>query len=538
VEGISPAENRAKKDELFEMAEGRAVDVVSEADRAHRLQESCAFSWKLYELDLRTALFRHRKLIEASSASPEMTDTVEAEWALLAKGGAQARELCDLITPSSKAIGTGLVMQIKANMAAQREETAKVLARELALEFPERLEDIAACFELAELGQIRKDAADKTFRPLSSDPAPTGIAECDAYSAGFACSLRRVLPSNEPDLQAFIEESAETAANLSEASRAEKKAARARCKKNIELARQPPRKDWCFAPDYAAARKEGPAPPAPPVSGDFGFAWGAPCSVPVTETVTKNGKEVVLRYTVDLTRPKKGRPLEVAMNGMRLVSVDGKSVAAGAAAGFDATLAEFGELPTFVVDSKGYFVEVANIDRFIKDVATEDAAGIIDQDKFRFAMQEKLAMYWRSWVESWIGWDLAVGEHVAEPYANEQPTGRVAGTIEYERLPDAHGHAALRIRIRPDAETIKYAASALLSDELGAKAKFGAATDKSNLSLDMLITYYVETDPTTLRPRLTRREQRVEARVGEKNPKIETETREAFWNWKRAEGCH
>jgi len=240
------------------------------------------------------------------------------------------------------------------------------------------------------------------------------------------------------------------------------------------------------------ARAPGEIPAPAPVAA-YRFGWDPPCGVPVTETVSGGGHEIVVTSTIHVVPGRDGR-LEVYRDAARAKTIDGAVVGEMSAAEQRSLEGAF-TLPRFEISAAGAYLGVGDLAEYralmvqvFVDSNGEGSRAYATEAMSSPGMHDMvdrlLASRWSTSVESWAGWSVAPGER------SETTQDGVTATKEHLGMVDGRAH--LRVTERAGGETVS--------------------------------VLEVETDPATLRPTWAR------SSAG-------GELRETRFDWAHAIGC-
>lgn len=159
-------------------------------------------------------------------------------------------------------------------------------------------------------------------------------------------------------------------------------------------------------------------------AGDrYVFDWSAPCTVPVQDTVQKDGRSSVTRYDVRLV-PFEDTQLAVYLEHFQPLENDGQPLSAKAQRLFRKRMKQVGALPPYFVGRDGTFVGLPTDDAFLDRMfaslsvkaheAEETRALLTDQAAVNLMMADAARMWW-AWVGAWVGHDLPDDASVVAP---------------------------------------------------------------------------------------------------------------------------
>lgn len=294
----------------------------------------------------------------------------------------------------------------------------------------------------------------------------------------------------------------------------------------------------------AGAARAGAEAPA----GPFVFDWAPPCRVPVSERVLKNGKAALMSYDVSV-RSAEGGGFSVFLEDLEFVELGGERVTPKMREQLQPILELAKAIPAFHLSKDGRYAGCEDFgalaERMIQELAmpperANEFRKTLANPHTRAAIEQSIGNYWSTWVESWIGWDLAPGASSSNETSVDVVGSPVPARVDREYRSFEGGHATLHQTTTYDGQR---AAAALLgltrkkAEELGASEEASEEVDPSVIRDQKLwIQLDVETRPQSLKPRFTRFERLFEFSLdGEKDSN--SELREVTWHWDRAEGC-
>ncbi len=252
-----------------------------------------------------------------------------------------------------------------------------------------------------------------------------------------------------------------------------------------------------------------------------------------------------MSYSIEVVPSQDESLLEVRMVDLAFVSLDGMDAKRPDLAKAIAQAEQSAKLlPAMLVTRAGEFQGTTGLEEVIDAVVRDGGGDEEEQRKTREFMmspdiqatlEQTVGDYWRTWVEVWIGWSIPEGESESGTGTVDKPLGAHAASFRAERLPDVDGFAVLRFSTQTD----EASARALVRNMMAQSEASEVQLDEMMAEIDHVgveHVLYVETDPATLRPRLTRAEKRVEVSGGGAS-RSEVEVRELTWDWRAAEGC-
>lgn len=285
--------------------------------------------------------------------------------------------------------------------------------------------------------------------------------------------------------------------------------------------------------------------PARPTHG-FVFDWSPPCRVPVEESVTRKGKNARLAYHVALRTGQHGS-LTVSLEDLEFVEFDGRPISPALREQLQPALELASALPSFEISRVGRYLRCEGLDDMVRRLnrqlkippeRAEQLQRLMASPRMSAAMQASIGSYWATWVETWIGWDLAPESAVSSEIVQPLPGGgQVPATVRREFLGLRNGYALLRQTTTLSGETATRAITDLLDD-----LAEGAGADEDNHGVVLKdgriqVILFAETLPSNLRPRHTRFERRQELEFSNGAKRADVEVRDLEWRWERAAGC-
>ncbi len=266
------------------------------------------------------------------------------------------------------------------------------------------------------------------------------------------------------------------------------------------------------------------------------FDWTTPCSVPVEDSVEKDGGRSTTRYDVRL-EPLDDTHVAVYLEHFQALSVEGRPVTDAEQKEFAKRLAQVGALPPFFVARDGAFVglptDKAFIDRVfaafhLKGKQKATVRALLSDDATRNLMIADTARMWWSWIGAWAGRTVDPGATVqatstylgADGVPHELPTTLTRG--EATATADLTAELPIPIELLGVDELVGRLRELLhhepTADELPTRT----------------LRATTSADPATLRPTRTRLE--VHDRVVPGVPEQLT-VRDVTWRWDQAVGC-
>jgi len=291
------------------------------------------------------------------------------------------------------------------------------------------------------------------------------------------------------------------------------------------------------------------APPPQPTEEETpvtGFAWSPPCRVPVLEhNLAHGGNRFVWAYLVNVDSRGDGNLV------VDLVDIDLREVN-----GHDATRPEDADraslmermleaFPAMIVDREGAYLESEGFDEIL-----ERLIAVSPNPSVQRMIRETPAMHtpfrrqfgelWQAWVGHWIDWSIEPGADATIVETIPGPDGEaVPYRVVRSHLGVENGYARLRVveTHRGDAiKTMMLPVLVGLADQVADPAGFVELLKSFDVDGQVEISFEVETELATLRPRRGVLDKRMEfGFLG--NSTNERSTREFTFDWERAIGC-
>jgi hypothetical protein len=246
-------------------------------------------------------------------------------------------------------------------------------------------------------------------------------------------------------------------------------------------------------------------------------AWGLPARGTVTEVKLERGREVTLRYQVELSEDESGE-LRLRFDALELLEVDGRDLTSPALA--EAVRRQVaslrGSFPTLRISRDGEFLGVVDwehhVDQTIRSL--RELSGRSDQaeleatrsmlldPRFRAMLEAKSGETWQVWVQAWVGFDLAPGE--TADAVSELPVGQewveasvvlehrgetADGAVQLSMVTTLAGQEAMAAFRRMMVDLTRDGPNPMTPEQLAQFEEFSKRT-----------TLTVTTDPDSLRP--------------------------------------
>jgi hypothetical protein len=271
-----------------------------------------------------------------------------------------------------------------------------------------------------------------------------------------------------------------------------------------------------------AAPAAAPPAPAAPAAARYRLDWSPPCRVPVIETFTYLGRDVVTRYAVDVTPLREGE-LAVTHVGHAIISIEGVDYTVPARAQEAAALAEKAAIwPTLVIGVEGELIRVEGVDEVIERFVAlepperrEATRTALADPGIRTELEHKFTDTWEALVVAWIS-----GSSI-------------------ERVDAAGGLVHLRQSRRIEGEEFLVVMTPTLETIF---ARMGAPADAWEDFLDTVEGFReteneLTTTPGSLRATHASWLQRTVLSFDDREPVEQTEERAFELDWERAVGC-
>ncbi len=260
IEGLTEPQRSAAADDL---AKAHASLFAAKGPRSPaQLERACTYSVDAFELTLRHAVHEHRELLASGREDEAAWVEVERRWKALASRGVQMVDTCRETVPGSSHIGHAVQLALRAQVGANRHKLAEASMRRLLRYYPDRVDEIAACFDGDELTALRAESQPADPNPLTTDPWPTKVPACDEERKARLCTLRGRLPRDEAEAMALLDEPPKNMVDPKD------------CKARHEKARAAlATTNWCYRP--TAHAKRGGELPRERSSGPFSSVTGA-----------------------------------------------------------------------------------------------------------------------------------------------------------------------------------------------------------------------------------------------------------------------
>jgi hypothetical protein len=296
----------------------------------------------------------------------------------------------------------------------------------------------------------------------------------------------------------------------------------------------------------ALPAQEAPAAPESPWK-PCTFHWPVPASVLVQKDGERNGDKAKLRFRIELTAGE-GTALRARMVGFEFLEMNGRDATTEAArTALAPTLALTQAVPDVVVDEHGAFLRVDGLDamfeRFAAYLGEQKGVSAAQRDRLlqtlrspqlQETIQQACGDDWRTWVASWVGFDVAPGAEattdVRLPFMGAEVEAK-ATRRNHGPVPEHPGHVRLSVTTTTAAPSTTAAFAAAM--ERMAAQSGGKPFPKDRLEqVQVEIVSEVVTDPQTLRPLRASRNRTM--RIGMKDePVREQVEKNAFafdWN--------
>lgn len=264
------------------------------------------------------------------------------------------------------------------------------------------------------------------------------------------------------------------------------------------------------------------------------FRWPVPSVVPVSESVTKSGHEAILRYDLHVCPAKQG--VVVRYEGFHFESIDGQSADSPnmqAAADLANTLGKL--LPAMLVDDQGHLIDTPGLEELVRATfqlkEAKGLGGAAEDPGVIAAIRAKGSEIWASWVGAWI------------PFVPNGPAKQsVAGSAglpgyEIDRVGTVGNRVKLQIvRHRGTAE-LRGGMELLLAPLLTYikdAAELRNILSKAEMQKDTSVQ--VMTDPRTLQPSESVRDETITFKLPNDAPKSRRETHRYRFDWEHGNG--
>ena len=275
------------------------------------------------------------------------------------------------------------------------------------------------------------------------------------------------------------------------------------------------------------------------------FDWGERCRVPVTERMEKKGHSATSTFVLDLQPVGSGFELE--FTDFEMTALDGVDPSdPRARAVFEQLGQQAALIPVTRIDSFGRFRGVSGLDELIESVVakrTQDDPELaarmrvaLSSPQMRAQLEEKMGDYWRSWVESWVGAELAPSE--TREHASEVAVvgGVLPIAVKMEHRGDAPGAPGLARLLLVN--TTGGPETAEMTRNMVGKLAPERAEEFRAMRIMVRKTTTIEADIEVngLRPHRVRIVAEMEA---EQDGQVHRrrDVREDTFHWDRAEGC-
>jgi hypothetical protein len=297
-------------------------------------------------------------------------------------------------------------------------------------------------------------------------------------------------------------------------------------------------------PAFASNPTEvAPKAAAPSKAPELRFAWPVPSRVTVTERILKGGKRAVVRYDAVLSA-RQGGGYQLRTEGFQFLELDGRDLTKGAPPSeLQAAAAVAGVIPTLLLSAEGDVVDVVGMEEAIENLVAlvPQERGLRDQMRKVWSqpavaqtLKTKGASFWRVWVETWVGIEMAANEERSGVIREQLLSWSVdsAVTIRH-RGPDARQKGAVRLELETvlEGEPFRKAMAGVLSQTMPAVPETrGMDFDAMVKSARRVTLLEVVTDAATLRPYSARISQVVKLQLEDKQ-RDEHEEHEYSFAW-------
>lgn len=275
------------------------------------------------------------------------------------------------------------------------------------------------------------------------------------------------------------------------------------------------------------------------------FDWGGACRVPVTEQVERKGQKATASFVLDLQ--KKAEGFELRFTDYRMLALEGldpddpRTTAVLEQVGRQASL-----IPVTRVDSEGRYAGITGLDEMIEGVLDLQAKGdpelaarmrqAMTSPQLKAQLEEKMGDYWRSWVEAWLGADLAPSETREKNLEIQVPGGTWPLEVRVEHRGPSEGApnlARLVMLNRTGGDDLQKMTAELLG---GVDPEEAAKMRELDMQFDKVTSIEADLELSGLRPHHVRYVSEIEVRGGGE-VHSRRDVRDDTFHWERAEGC-
>lgn len=240
------------------------------------------------------------------------------------------------------------------------------------------------------------------------------------------------------------------------------------------------------------------------------FGWPLPTDIRVTGTVETAGTVVVGRFRLILRALDEADDLEMRIADYELVSLNGIPGGDPRVASMAQNLtASMAAVPLLRIGRDGVAGKAVGFDAIVEAVTSKELFGtdpavrertraMLLDPRMRPIMEARVMELWRTWVESWVGFDLAPGEVYEKTLPMEMSGRTVDQRLRYEHLGPAPGKPCC-VGLRLQAHMQGPQALALMRDLIARMVGEGRQSDRIE-DVQRTVTTEVVTDPKTLRP--------------------------------------
>jgi hypothetical protein len=257
-------------------------------------------------------------------------------------------------------------------------------------------------------------------------------------------------------------------------------------------------------------------------SGELMFNWPRDCAVPVSEEVTKNGRDAETSWTLTLTG--EGKNLLVQLDDFAVETINGDKVPK---AQLEQVSAAF-EIPPFVVGPDGQVVEVRGAEELVRKIGP--LLGLTDESMIPFVVSALdlsiRSQTWAPWAGAWAPLGTIDAGSTEYEVTQETASGSVITPFVVESLDDApQRQAHLRLTETVEGEAFRQLLGSTMQQLGGSKVP-----GTNELEGKRVVVYDAFIDPTTLRPFVTSYDQTSTVTQGTKT-QSKTESRRTTFDW-------
>ncbi len=280
----------------------------------------------------------------------------------------------------------------------------------------------------------------------------------------------------------------------------------------------------------------------------YGFDWGPPCRVPVTQRLELDEHRATLTFDLVIVAGQEANLLDITRENVAFVDINGKPPGkTKPPEKFFTALLLASAMPPTVVRRTGEWVAVRDVDQVIESMVREPrlsgfekklVKAVFSQPGAIAQIESKLSDTWKVWVTLWLQLALEPGERreitTVIPLAD-------GSKVEIPMVVEHHGAAA------GVAGHVRLGSSQVIDGELGLRVfaaqlapmltQPGVPKGAKLIAAYRTMSWELVTDPATMRPQRSRALVDFGFTMSSGGKNERHEAHEETFDWSKAQGC-